>query len=192
MKRNHYGRLHGTQRSLRIRNTDCFDGCSRPRSRDRYFVAPDPSHCGDDTLLTPQCDGDEVALEEPCIAPERHFLSPYKNIRNVLRHRTHTPSDRGVQFQPEFLPMSVEADEEHHISFAEDRRPGNVPSDEPPLVCPDTLEEMLHIVSNGRQDRIDVLRDYQVQAARSYVAADQSEDSEGCMYNIYRRLPALW
>ena len=50
-----------------------FDGCSRPRSRDRYFVAPDPSHCGDDTLLTPQCDGDQVALEEPCITLERHF-----------------------------------------------------------------------------------------------------------------------
>ena len=50
--------------------------------------------------------------------------------------------------------MLVEADEEHHISFAEDRRPGNVPSNEPPLVCPDTLEEMLHIVSNVRQGRM--------------------------------------
>ena len=80
--------------------------------------------------------------------------------------------------------MSVEVDEEHHISFAEDRRPGNVPSNEPPLVCPDTLEEMLHIVSNVRQGRMDVLRDHQVQAARSYVAADQSEDSDGFM-SIY-------
>ena len=105
-----------------------LDGCPRPRSRARYFVAPDPSHCGDNALLTPQSDGDQVALEEPCITPERHFLSP---IRNVLRHRTHTPLDRGVQCQPEFLQMSVEADEEHHILFA--KRPGNVPSNEPPL-----------------------------------------------------------
>ena len=77
--------------------------------------------------------------------------------------------------------MSVEADEEHHISYAEDQRSGNIPSNDPPLVCPDTLEEMLHIVSNVRQGRMDVLRDHQVQAARSYVAADQSEDSEKFM-----------
>ena len=46
---------------ITITDTDriFFDGCSRPRSRDRYLVAPDPSHCGDDTLLTPQCDGDQ-------------------------------------------------------------------------------------------------------------------------------------
>ena len=49
-------------------------------------------------------------------------------------------------------------------------------------MCPDTLEEMLHIVSNVRQGCMDILRDHQVQAARSYVAADQSENSEGYMF----------
>ena len=72
--------------------------------------------------------------------------------------------------------MSLEADEEHQISFAEDRRPGNFPSNELPLMCPDTLEEMLLIVSDVRQCRMDVLRDHQVQAA------DQLDDSEGCMF----------
>ena len=81
------------------------------------------------------------------------------------------------------MPMSVEADEEHHISFAEDRWPGNVPSNVPPLVCPNTLEEMLHIVSNVRQGRMDVLWGHQVQAAISYVAADQSEDLERFMFS---------
>ena len=83
---------------ITITDTDriIFDDCFRPSSRDRYFVGPDPSHYGDNTLLTPQCDGDHVALGKPCITPERHFLSPYENIRNVLRHRTHTPSDRKV------------------------------------------------------------------------------------------------
>ena len=81
--------------------------------------------------------------------------------------------------------MAVEVDEEHHISFAEDRRPGIVPSYEPPLGCPDTLEEMLHIVSNVRQGRMDVLRDHQVQAARLYVAADQSEDSRDLCFHPF-------
>ena len=53
---------------------------ARVQGTDRYFIVPDPSHCGDNALLTPQCDGDHVALEERCITPERHFLSPYKNI----------------------------------------------------------------------------------------------------------------
>ena len=87
--------------------------------------------------------------------------------------------------------MSVEADEELHITPDEDRRPGNVPSIEPPLVFPDTLEEMLHIVSNVRQGRMDVLRDHQVQAARLYVAANQSEDSEGFMFPSLSMLPRL-
>ena len=99
----------------------------------------------------------------------------------MLRYRTQTPSNREDQCFPQFLLMSVEADEEHHISFAEDRRPGNVLSNESPLVCPNTLEEILHIVSNVRQGCINVLRDDKVQAARSYVAADQSDDSERCM-----------
>ena len=35
-----------------------FYGYSQPGSRDSYFVAPDLSHCGDNALLTPQCNGD--------------------------------------------------------------------------------------------------------------------------------------
>ena len=74
--------------------------------------------------------------------------------------------------------MSENADEEHHTTFSEDRRPSSVPSGkEPPLVCPNTLDEMLQIVSNVRQSRMDVLRDYQVQAAKTYVAAEHLDES---------------
>ena len=78
--------------------------------------------------------------------------------------------------------MSENADEEHHITFSEDRRPGSVPSEEPPLVCPNTLDEMLQIVSNVRLGCMNVLRDHQVQAARTYVAAEQLDESEGSMF----------
>ena len=115
-------------------------------------------------------------------AREALLIALREHSKLVTASDTATHTDRGVQCQPEFLPMSVEADEEHHIAFAEDRRPGNVPSNEPPLVCPYTFEELLHVVSNVRQGRVDVLWDHQVQAARSYVAADQSEDSEGFMF----------
>ena len=144
---------------ITITDTDCifFDGCSRPRSRDRYFVAPDNStHCGD-SILTPQCDKDNVALEESCVTPTRQRATPYQNIQNVLQQRTDRPqTERRLDCQPHFLQMSENADEEHHITLSEDRRPGSVPSEGPPLVCPNTLDEMLQSVSNVRQGRMDV------------------------------------
>ena len=79
----------------------------------------------------------------------------------------------------------TETAEDHYISFTEDRRPSSASSGDSVLLCPDTLDEMLQIVSNVRLNRMDVLRDHQVEAARSYVAA-QSEDevvnSEGSMF----------
>ena len=80
------------------------------------------------------------------------------------------------------MRMSENADEEHHITFSEDRRPGSVPSKTPPLMCPNTLNEMLQIVSNVRQGRIDVLSDHQVQATRTYLAAEQLDETEGSMF----------
>ena len=133
--------------------------------------------------MTPQCDEDNVALEEPCVTPTRQRATPYQNIQNVLHQRTDRPqTERRLGCQPQFLQMSENADEEHHITFSEDRRPGSVPSEEPPLVCPNTLDKMLQIVSNVRQGRMDVLRDHQVQAARTYVAAEQLDESEGSMF----------
>ena len=60
---------------------------------------------------------------------------------------------------------------DHYISFTDDRRPSSATSSEPILLCPDTLVEMLQIVSSVRRNRMDVLRNHQVEAARSYVAA---------------------
>ena len=57
------------------------------------------------------------------------------------------------------MPESSEVDEEHYIPFTEDRRPDHCASDDAPLLWPDTLDAMLQIVSNGRQGRMDVLRD---------------------------------
>ena len=65
---------------------------------------------------------------------------------------------------------------EHHITISEDQRPDSVPSEEPPLVCSNTLDEMLQIVSNVRQGGMNVLRDHQVQAA------EQLDESEGSMF----------
>ena len=66
---------------ITITDTDriFIDVCSRPRSSDRYFVAPDPSHCGDNALLTLQCDGDHVALEE-----QRDLQALLYNAREAL------------------------------------------------------------------------------------------------------------
>ena len=79
----------------------------------------------------------------------------------------------------------TEATEDHYISFTKDRRPSGASSGEPVLLYPDTLYEMLQIVSNVRRNCMDVLRDHQVEAARLYVAA-QSEDvlvnSEGSLF----------
>ena len=69
----------------------------------------------------------------------------------------------------------TETAEDHYICFTEDRRKSSVSSGDLVLLCPDTLDEMLLIVSNVRLNRMDGLRDHQVEAARSYVAA-QSED----------------
>ena len=43
------------------------------------------------------------------------------------------------------LHTSAEADQEHHFLLADNQSPGSVPSNEPPLVCPDTLDEMLQL-----------------------------------------------
>ena len=124
--------------------------------------------------MTPQCDEDNVALEEPCVTSTRQRATPYKNIQNVLQHRMdRLRTERRLGCQPKFLQMSENTDEEHHITFSADRRTGSVPSKELPLVCPNTLDEMLQIVSNIRQGRMDVLCDHQVQAARTYAAAKQ-------------------
>ena len=77
------------------------------------------------------------------------------------------------------MPASSEVDEEHYITFTEDRRSDHCASDDPPLLCLDTLDDMLQIVSNVRQGRMDVLRDQQVQAARTYVAALSDEEEVG-------------
>ena len=46
------------------------------------------------------------------------------------------------------MPESSEVDEEHYITFTEDRRPDHCASDGQPLLYPDTLDAMLQIVSN--------------------------------------------
>ena len=160
-----------------------FDGCSSSRSRDMYFVAPNnSSRCGY-SILTPQCDGEKGAHEESCVAPTRKRATPYQNVQNVLQQRTDRPRTvRRLGCQPQFLQKSENADEEHHMTFSEDRRSGSVPSEEPPLVCPNTLDEMLQIVSNVRQSRMGISRDHQVQAARTYVVAEQSDESGGSMF----------
>ena len=118
--------------------------------------------------------------EEPCVTPRKRRCLPYENIKRVLHERVSTQSERIIGCQPDFLEM-MEATEDHYISFTEDW----CPSGEPVLLCPDILDEMLQIVSNVRRIRMDVLREHQVEAARSYVAA-QSEDvlvnSEGSMF----------
>ena len=169
-----------------------FDGYSRPGGRERYFVAPG-AECGlDFNILTPQ-GVEEDSIDAPCMTPRKRRQTPYKNIRSMLHDRTESRScDRatGVRRQPDFLrmPESSEVDEEHYITFTEDRRPDHCASDDPPLLCPDTLDAMLQIVSNVRQGRMDVLRDQQVQAARTYVAALSDEEvgeSEGSMFPLY-------
>ena len=97
---------------ITITDTDrlFFDGCSRPCNIDRYFVAPDnSSHCGD-SISTPQCDEDNVALKEPCVTPTRQRATPYQNIQNVLQQRTDTPrKERRLGCQPQFLQMPENA-----------------------------------------------------------------------------------
>ena len=73
------------------------------------------------------------------------------------------------------LGEMTKAAEDHYISLNEDQCPSSATSGEPVLLCPDTSYKILHIVSNVRQNRMDILCDYQVESARSYVAA-QSED----------------
>ena len=135
---------------MTITDTDriFFDGCSAHVTE---IGAPDySSHC-EDSILTPQCDEDNVALEEPCVTQTKQRATPYQNIQNVLQQRTDLPrTERRLGCQPQLLQMSENADKEHHITFSEDRRPSSVPSEEPPLVCPHTLDKMLQIVSNVR------------------------------------------
>ena len=80
----------------------------------------------------------------------------------------------------------TETAEDHYISFTEDRRPSSASSGDSVLLCPDTLDEMLQIVSNvSRLNCMDVLRNHQVEAARSYVAAqfeDEVVNLEGSMF----------
>ena len=92
---------------ITITDTDriFFDGCSRPRSRDRYLVAPDNSSHYGDSILTPQCDENNVALEEPCVTPTRQRATPYQNILNVLQQwadRPRTVRRLGCQPQSSF------------------------------------------------------------------------------------------
>ena len=158
-----------------------FDGYSRPRNRERYFVTPegDSGIIGD--VCTPDGRGGDVACdEEPCVTPRKRRCSPYENIRRVMHERVSTQSERIIGCQPDFLEMT-EAIDVNYISFTEDRRPSGASSGEPVLL----LDGMLQIVSNVRRNCMDVLCDHLVEAARSYVAA-QSEDvlvnSEGYMF----------
>ena len=64
---------------------------------------------------------------------------------------------------PVILEM-IEATEDNYIPFTEDRRPSSATSGEPALLCPETLVEMLQIVSNVRQSCMDAFRDHQVEA----------------------------
>ena len=162
-----------------------FDGYYRPRSRERYFVTPVAESGINSSMCTSDGREDGVAYEEPCVTPRKRRSSPYENVQRVLSQRT-APNQSGRinGCQPNFLEMTETA-EDHYIRFTEDRRPSSASSGDAVLLCPDTLDEMLQIVSNVRLYRMDVLHDHQVEAARSYVAA-QSEDKvvnlEGSMF----------
>ena len=119
------------------------------------------------------------------MTPKRPRRTPYENISQVLAQRSDSPHSRRVPPQPEFLEFREGEHEDHFISFTEDRRGGPIAEPEVPLLCPDTLDEMLNIVSSVRQGRMDVLRDHQVAAARSYVEAlpvEQAASSEGSAF----------
>ena len=154
-----------------------FDGYARPRRRERYFVAGESSNSGIDPSTPAAEDGDSP---EPCLTPKRRRVTPIENITQVLRQRSSNEStSRPASALPEFLDFNEDRvrDEAHYITFTEDRRPGPVQNDEP-LLCPDTLDAMLLIVSNVRQGRMDILRDNQIAAARTYQEAEDEEDEE--------------
>jgi hypothetical protein len=72
------------------------------------------------------------------------------------------------------------------------RRPGPVQDDEEPLLCPDTLDAMLQIVSNVRQGRMDILRDNQIAAARTFQDAEEvDEEEEGLTESEGSQFPSL-
>jgi hypothetical protein len=154
-----------------------FDGFARPRRRERYFVAGESSGISPSTPAAPT----EVDVPEPCLTPKRRRVAPMENISQVLSQRvSHSSTSRPVPALPEFLDFNEDMvrDEEHYITFTEDRRPGPVQQDDEPLLCPDTLDAMLQIVSNVRQGRMDILRDNQIAAARTFEEAEEVDDEE--------------
>ena len=51
-----------------------FDGYSKPRGRERYFVAPE-AECGlDSNILTPQ-GVEEDSIDAPCMTPRKRRLT---------------------------------------------------------------------------------------------------------------------
>ena len=90
-----------------------FDGYSRPRGRDRYFVAPE-AECGlDSNILTPQ-GVEKDSIDAPCMTPRKRRQTPNENIRSTLHERTESTScDRatGVRRQPDL--------QSHHQRFLE-------------------------------------------------------------------------
>ena len=115
----------------------------------------------------------------------RPRMTPYENISQVLAQRSDSAHSTRVPRQPELLEFHEGEHKDHFIFFTEDRRGGPTAEPEAPLLCPDTLDEMLNIVSSVRQGRMDVLRDHQVAATRSYVEAlpvEQAASSEGSSF----------
>ena len=75
-----------------------FDGYSRPRGRERYFVAPEEEYGLDSNILTPV-----DSIDAPCMTPRKRRQNPYEYIRRILHERTESTSyDRatGVRRQP--------------------------------------------------------------------------------------------
>ena len=109
-------------------------------------------------MCTPDDHEDDVACDEPCVTPRKRRSSQYENVQRVLSQRT-APNQSGriIGSPPDCLEM-METAEDHYICFTEDRRPSSASSGDPVLLCPDTLDEMLQIVSNVRLNRMNVLR----------------------------------
>ena len=80
-----------------------FDGYSRPRNRERYFVTPEgDSGINGDVCSSDGREGDVACDEEPCVTPRKRWCSPYENIRRVMHERVSTQSERIIGCQRTF------------------------------------------------------------------------------------------
>jgi hypothetical protein len=137
-----------------------------------------------------------VEAESPQLRPhgspstDSEGMSPYDRIRDVLDSAPTRERRPGIPMEGDVVPLPVNTDFED--GWYIDRQPGSPDEGEFDILnCPPTLDAMLQIVKNKRENRLDILQSAQDLTADTYVRSRESRGGGSTFPSVdMSRLPA--